>query len=149
MSNVIEAREYICTREKYLEVKELQKKVAATLKSERQALADYYQRRRKFYTALGIPIGNPDWNYDYKLDKYVSKYMKDGWTEPFPKEVYPEINARGLNIVYGMLKGKAYKQIEQKYREGNEPLYHVLSTCKDLNLDQDTITKIREEVENG
>lgn len=43
--------------------------------------------------------------------------------------------ARYYNIIYGMLRGRAYKQIEQKVREHNEPnKYRIQAMCAHENI---------------
>ena len=57
----------------------------------------------------------------------------------YPKFLFP-IDPRYLNIVYGLVKGRTYIQIEQKVREGNEPnSYGLDKVCRHYGIDSDLI----------
>ena len=54
--------------------------------------------------------------------------------------------ARAFNIVYGLLKGREYKQIERQTREGNEAVlfsntYYVGKVCEKYSVDYPKIMK--------
>ena len=137
-------RNYICDRETYLKLRGLQIQTAETLKKNRIETQQYYKKRADFYhIGKGTNVPQCQWFTDHSTN-----YERDGFIETI-KTVYPELDARGLNIVYGIIKGKKYKQIEPKIQELNDPMYVVLRVCEQLKFDQDLTTAIREEVENG
>ena len=136
-------KEYICNRDKFLEIKKLQKETAQSRKDINQQIKSYYKNRRDFYhNSRGVNV--PNWSSIFvktgeedivqtmgfgifkreihsKRDtgKWMDIYEQDGFTEKLPKKTDAE-EARHLNVIYGIIKGKEYKQIEQKVREGNE-----------------------------
>ena len=54
---------------------------------------------------------------------------------------------RCFNIIYGMVKGKSYKQIENKVRDYNEPSkFFLIRIIKEYNLDE---SKFEEAINYG
>ena len=46
-------------------------------------------------------------------------------------------HARHLNIVYSVIRGRKYRQVEQKYREHNEPdKYWIAKVCAEYGIDE-------------
>jgi hypothetical protein len=94
-------KNYIADRETYLTLKEVQKAIALEIKTARKA-------------------------YRQASSQWAKEVPRSMWAHP-KLELTPEaFNARELNIIYGMLRGKTYKQIEPKVKEGNEPSLYVL-----------------------
>jgi len=78
-------------------------------------------------------ITNPDYK-DYKV-------IHDSWRALKPcitnGEIYTKSYARNFNIVYSMIRGRTYKQVESKVRENNKPdLYEIKRIIKAFNLDE-------------
>jgi hypothetical protein len=138
-----ERKEYICNRDKFLELKELQKKVSASLKSNRIATQNFYQKRRDFYHSKGIHVPSTP---DYQINKeiWTTQYERDGFVDKLPTGEYSSQEARYLNIIYGIIKGKTYDQIEQKVREGNRPT-GILFYCTQFGIDKITTEIMRKE----
>lgn len=83
-------------------------------------------------------------------EKYKQLVRQEKWSEYI--HVLYDLNntrrkARVFNVVYSMLKGKSYKQIEPKIRDKNE-LYdgEIKVTCEKWNLPSDPFIK---EVKNA
>ena len=73
MSFTIVEKEYICSREKYLELKELQKKMAIDLKSIKNSKKVYYQKRREFYHSKGVNV--PEFKTTYVETGTIEKHI--------------------------------------------------------------------------
>ena len=126
-----EVKNYICDKEAYLKFKTLQKQIAKDGKIIRLSLQDYYKKRREFYHSKGINVPNHDQYdpslYDADTGTWADGYERDGfhYNNPF-KPINTELNeARYINVIYGILKGREYKNIETKVRKDNE-----LKRCK-------------------
>ena len=130
---VFTPRNYLCSKEKYLELKGLQKKMAELGKAERKANLAFRDARRKFYHDKGMQIPVSDWTQG-----------ENGFKFDWPKvEPFDKVEARYLNIIYGILRGKSYNKIEQKTREDNEITeYKMEKYCKKFGIDYLTIRHI-------
>jgi len=155
-------RDYISTKEKYLELKALQKKVAEEGKSFNNATKNYYQKRKEFYKAKGVNVPSScDYKYiqtgtgekevkhlfktekiSYPIGRFFSIYERDGFTEKLPDYITSS-HARNLNIIYGIIRGKTHKQIESKVRENKEPS-NLYEECLCLGFTPDETAEIFE-----
>lgn len=111
-------RNYITDRETYLKMKDMQKHIMTDSR-----------RARKAYRA---------WEAVRKLDK------DNLWNPPAPKEAYVDFkgfNPREFNIVYGIVKGRKYEEIEQKVKpETKYPKENnIKKICEAYKLPTETI----------
>jgi hypothetical protein len=93
-------KNYIADRKTYLALKDAQKAIALEIKTIRNLYREELSLWRK--------------TLPHDFEKLPSRSDLD-W-----------MHARELNIIYGMLRGRTYKQIEPKVKEGNEPSLYVL-----------------------
>ena len=70
---MITERKYICSKEKYLELKEIQKKISKTNKEDKLDFRNYFKARREFYHAKGQQVPN------YTAELIEDKTAKYGW----------------------------------------------------------------------
>jgi hypothetical protein len=126
MSEIIEQtviRDYIVSRQKYEELKALQIQIGVYGKLNQDAINQYYQARRTFYKNKGIPIPYDDPYYQNNDNgHYTSRDVYEGFefTETRVPYKIGKHEARYLNVIYGIIKGREYKTIEKKVRKGNE-----------------------------
>lgn len=109
------AKNFICDRETYFQMKADQKAIVEEVHSgagwaeHRKALDAWWAKR---------PDGDrSEWKKEEPVTPWVVTIAGD------------TTRRRAMNIVYGIVKGKPYKKIEQKYREGNEPPVNAIRTC--------------------
>lgn len=120
-------RNYICSREIYLQAKEYQKKLAEWGKH-----YDVYCRQKAAAQAE-YKIKNPE-PRRFSVEHGV-------WLQNYPHTFARgaiALEARHHNIVYAVIKGKVYSQVEVKVRKDNEPdlgLLEGLVTKYNINFD--------------
>ena len=90
------------TKENYLKLKEEVKKFAVEIKEDKKNLKNFQRE-------------NPN--------KYCGGMMENLRVK--------RRDARHYNIVYGLVRGRKYEQIEPKVREGNEPSWYKIEKIKD------------------
>lgn len=120
-------RNYICSREIYLQAKEYQKKLAEW---------------GKHYDGYCRQIADAQAEYRIKNPEPQRFSVEHrAWLRNYPYALSREaiaLEARHHNIVYAVIKGKAYSQIEVKVRKDNEPdlgLLEGITTKYNINFD--------------
>ena len=108
MEDTIIERKYICDRETYLRAKEQQKKFGPNADN-RKEIEEYYKQDREWWNS------KPEQRFGTVYSEWRLKTPKK------PICLSDKSEVRAHNIVYGLMKGKAYLQIEKKYRKDNEP----------------------------
>jgi hypothetical protein len=112
-TRVITDKEYICSKEKFLELKSIQKNIALQLHSEHNYWRSYYSERRKYYHSQGL-----------KVDTIIGSSITADILLKFKPlnilGIIPNDLPRYFNIMYSLIKGTKYQKIESKVREGNE-----------------------------
>lgn len=134
----------LTTRENYFKLKEQQclrlhpDKVKALVEEYKEALHKWIT----FKTTL------------YSVDPQTGEITvkEKGFEEqrgPRPEEPLCSDNfARELNIIYSMLRGKSYKQIEQKVAEHNEPRkYNIANVLSRIGVSYEDFTRVCGEIE--
>jgi hypothetical protein len=111
---------FIVSREKFLELKKEQKRIARSRKRENEDFRNYVKYRRQFYHSKGMQVPDVDTGSGFV---FIRKEFNIKPEEP-----------RYFNVIYSLIRGRSYEQIESKVREGNE-------------LDRDTIKKYCEKYE--
>ena len=109
----METKTYISTKEIFLKMKEEQK----SIKPEQERSRKAYQLWCKTHPNQSTLESNP-------ADAIY----------------YRGPNPRAMNIVYGLVKGRAYKQIERKTHEHNEPpKFQIYKICDKYKIDNKVI----------
>lgn len=146
IKNYVEVK-YITDSTTFFKMKEEQKLIAEELRTGKiryennKKLFEWYSKKPKDVEPqirklcdLGCYhyITNPDY------PAYLELINK--WKEIRPNAKgyrFTTSYARAFNIVYSMIRGKTYKQVEQKVRESNEPSYsEIKKIIKEYNLDE-------------
>ena len=133
-------KKYFVSKEKYLELREIQKTIAKEGKEDRQHRQAFFKARRQFYHGKGQQVPN-SFIYD-KIKGYVDADELYGFKFPGRKSLIDlgEYESRYVNIIYGLAKGKQYSQIERKVREGNEvDIFYLERYCKKYGVDFETV----------
>jgi len=137
-------KNYISTREQFLALKEEQKRLTSFIK---EGNAQYKKDLQEYRD--GLRVTPPEWREAEKLEWYYRKpkvtenEFADSYSKRYAewfhsgKHFYPN-NVREFNIVYGMVRGKSYKQIEIKVKKDNFPhLFEIKKIIKDYGLNED------------
>ena len=123
-------REYICTKETFLKMKADQIEMTHQRRTE-MYLKDYNEKYAEWIKLAPTEVKrfldetcptchhtkhgpNPDYNQYLILYKDWKSKAPD-----YPASLYTKERARLLNILYGIVRGKKYYQIEQKIRDDN------------------------------
>jgi hypothetical protein len=131
-------RTYICSREKFLELKGKQKEIVYNRKNASKNYRDYINARNLFYTSKGMTI--PDIIvYDARTQRLVKSDELHGFT--YQRIITPDDKeTRYFNVIYALVKGRTYQQIEQKVHEGNGlQQFYIKSYCDKYGVDYNTI----------
>ena len=127
--------DYVVSKEKFLELKEYQKSLVGLRREAKKAVADY---SRKLQSWRNSKPENASWQGTVYNDWL-------GLSPRFPS-VLEKNKARAFNILYGLLKGKKYEQIENpKKVDGstisdiNVAFNHII---KDFDLDREKIKQV-------
>lgn len=137
---IVQDKQGLVSRETYFQMKADQKALQAIGSAYRIYRQKLLARRREFYHKIlqGVVPNSelcllepPAKNECYYDAKYADWYE---YAEKHPVELPPDceltLDSRALNIVYGIVRGKEYKKIEQKINEGNNPSkYAIHSVC--------------------
>jgi hypothetical protein len=143
MSEIIDTKTYICSREKFLEMKEIQKKIAIQIHSDRSIDKQFYIKRRQYFNTIGVIVPSGQYTpYQYNTET-VDLYKKYGFTETKHYDKIIEVSnvpwdneARYFNVIYGLIKGRKYSEIEPTVREGKElEPYKMKLYCKKYDID--------------
>ena len=136
--------DYTFDRETFLRLKELQKLTAEDGKKGRIQQQKYLKARRDFYHDRGVYVPSNVWGWSKVKQEYVNFDKEAGFTYTIEEITYKGYeNARYLNILYGIVKGKPYSKIEQKVREGNELDLSILkNTCINLGVDWKKVEEV-------
>lgn len=147
-------KDYISDRETYLRLKQLTKDTAKSIKDNNQAIKSYYKNRADFYhNSRGVNVPTYSGNFistgiekievkglfrnriiERPIGKWMDVYEQDGFTEKLPTKL-SKIEARYLNIIYGIIKGKEYNKIEVKVKEKNEiTSSNIIGYCTKFHL---------------
>lgn len=138
---------FIVSREKFLELKKEQKRIARSRKKENKEFKDYVKYRRLFYKSKGQQV--PDYvsiveGYG-KDTHYTSNDEKNGFIHSYIGRTTNNVKAeepRYFNVIYGIVRGRSYAQIEPKVRKGNELRRDAIEKyCKKYGVDERTITE--------
>jgi hypothetical protein len=132
MSEITDTKTYICSREKFLEMKEIQKKIAVQIHSDHLINKQFYIKRRQYFNSMGTTVPNG-----------YSAQQEAGFTETIKYTKLIDISndtcnseARYFNVIYGIIKGRKYSEIESKVREGKElDPYYMERYCKKYGID--------------
>ena len=107
----------LCDKETFLKMKEYQKLFPAEIRAAKQKFKQKNsavdKELKEFFEKKGT--AKIDWEEYYKIQEKRRFSFK--WNLDF------SMYAREFNIVYGMVRGKSYKQIEPKVKEGNVPSF--------------------------
>ena len=125
---------HIVSKEVYLQMKIDQKIING--KDIDPAIVEYNQKREEWENTTPLrPEKIPLLQRHKILSEYEDKF--NAWRTSVPKRPWTmEADPRSINIVYAIVKGKDYKQVEVKVREGNEPrMYKVIEVCKHYGID--------------
>lgn len=137
---------YITDRETFFRMKDVQKAIAEELKSGKlhekylKDIEDWLSKEpvkvpmyKKVLCNLGCYHDTPNecyGNYKKALDEWQVK------RPDYNNKIYNSEYARHFNIVYSMIRGRSYKEIEPKVRKNNGPsTYSIKSILKEYNLD--------------
>lgn len=136
--------DYLFDRETYLRLKELQKLTAEDGKDYRIQHTKYLQARRDFYHGKSMNVPSSYYGWSKTEQNYVNLDKEAGFIYNGEYgETKGYANARYLNIIYGIVKGKPYNKIEQKVEKGNEvDTYTLKACCNDLGVDWEKIRDI-------
>jgi hypothetical protein len=121
-------RNYLCDKETYLTMKKDQKMLAGNKEADKLK----YNYNFDYYVWLERkPIKKDNITFE------TLRSFQEEWRKQEPqKPHFMAIDARSMNIVYSMIKGKSYSQVEQKVREHNEPSkYQIGKICSLYNID--------------
>lgn len=117
-------KNYITDHETYFKMKEEQKVISREAKTK--------ELKSKYYKDISI------WEKS-RGPKEPANY----WYNRRPTYKYDEIYARHHNIIYSIVNGKTYKQVEGKVREHNEPLRTtLLRIIKEYNLNESDFSEV-------
>jgi len=118
-------KKFFVSKEKYLELKEIQKKITKEGREARQHFQAFIKARRQFYHSKG---------------QQVPAINEFAFPERTPFIDLGAHEARYVNIIYGLVKGKQYPQIERKVREGNEvDNFQLERYCRKYGVDYETV----------
>jgi hypothetical protein len=134
----METRTYICSREKFLELKGKQKEIAYNRKNASRHYQEYINARNLFYTSKGMTT--PDFVIvDDRTHRTVLSDTHYGFT--YPRIMTPaDKEARYFNVIYALVKGRTYQQIEQKVHERNGlKQFYIKEYCDKYGVDYNTI----------
>ena len=130
----------IVTKEKFLELKEQQKDIIRSNKLNRKDHKNYINERRKYYHSKGMKI--PGNNYYDDDGNYIDVDKQNGFKYEFSNnyKTYSIQESRYFNIIYGLIRGRAYLQIESKVKKGNElSQFYMKMKCDQYKIDYDKI----------
>lgn len=120
-------KKFFVSKEKYLELKEIQKKIAKG-----REVRQHYQvfiKARQFYHSKG-----------QQVPAIVYEPNEISFPERTPLVELGAREARYVNIIYGLVKGKQYPQIERKVRDGNEvDNFYLERYCNKYGVDFVTV----------
>lgn len=136
-------KNWICTKEKYLELKALQKRATDIGKIARKNRVVYILARRTFYKSKGMQVPGSFFGYEREEGSYSIDERNGFKWENVKTEKLDAYEARYLNIIYGVVKGRTYNQIEQKTREGHGvDSYYLEKYCKKYGIDRNLLEKV-------
>lgn len=121
-------RMYLVSHDVFVRMKEYQKAIVAEKKT------------KTILTAYNKAVD--DW-YNTKPQGYGQE--RDAWNQarPVRPTILQDDEARHFNIVYSIVKGKVYSQVEQKVREHNEPSEDSISSIlKAWDISKDDFDKM-------
>lgn len=140
-TNVNEKR-FLVSREIYLQMKQDQKVIAQSGTDARFYQHKLVERRRQYFHSKGMQVPNDCYIDSRDPKKDFSDYGERSWSykerhkdwyeyakqNPIekPSSQKLDLDARALNIVYGIIRGREYSEIEPKVREGNEPSNYLI-----------------------
>lgn len=115
-------RNYLCDRETYLAMKQDQKLLMG--KDDAKALIEKYNTEKNQWYEQAPDLGNSRSFTERTI-------LQKDWKSKEPIEPrFLKLNPRAMNIVYSIIKGKTYKQIEKKVRDHNQPKkYFIEKIC--------------------
>jgi hypothetical protein len=117
---------YITDYDTYIKIKNLVKDIATELKT--QEKYKILNEKYKDWTESEPKSNSVEYTEWYKSRPNFLDYNR----------IYNSYNARHLNIIYSMIRGKSYHKIENKFRENNNPSASKLKQLiKEFNLELD------------
>jgi hypothetical protein len=152
-------RVYLCSKETFIEMKAEQKAIATILKNSKKITDEYltahsewfalepYKNKvpdpSNFIECLACKVTHKEPNEEYK--KYVLARTEWMCKQPLLPNFYVlKQRARVHNIIYGIVRGRTYEQIENKVKEHNLPsAYGLRDIIKEYGMDQDKFTTLK------
>lgn len=124
---------FIVSREKFLELKKEQKRIARSRKRENKEHRNYVKYRRQYYHSKGMQVPNAD--------------IAGGFVYLRQESTLEASEARYFNVIYSIIRGRSYERIESKNREGNllRP-FAMEKFCKKYGVDYKVIENLIWEV---
>ena len=111
-------KNFICEKAVYLQMKADQKAIVNEVHTHEMGSA-FRKEMDAWWAEKPAISGVTEWRKAEPVAPWVVKLAQDSERR------------RAMNIIYGIVKGKPYRKIEQKYREGNEPSeYHIKECCE-------------------
>ena len=129
----------LVTREIYFQIKQDQKTIQSFTKACRQQDRKVLEQRRQYFHTRGTTVPSdtllyiPTWDPDRAKhpDWYAYLQTETSISQPLLPQNLKILDSRALSIVYGMIRGKSYRQIEAKYRKGNGPSKYAIQKVLD------------------
>ena len=140
IKNYVEVK-YITDSTTFFKMKEEQKLIAEEQKLIAEELDEWYSKKPKDVKPLIRKLRDLGC-YHYITNPDYPAYLEliNKWKEIRPNAKgyrFTTSYARAFNIVYSMVRGKTYKQVEKKVRDNNEPSYsEIKKIIKEYNLDE-------------
>lgn len=120
---------FIVSREKFLELKQTQKRIVRSRKIENKDYKDYVKYRRLFYHSKGMQVPN---------DSIDSGFIYSRKTTTLEAQ-----EARYFHIIYSLIRGRSYAQIEPRVHEEHElERVRMDKYCKKYGVDFETIRSL-------
>jgi len=133
-------KSFICSKEKYLELKARQIDIARSGKIRNKDFRDYINARRQFYRLKGMITPSTSYNEN---GENIDKRNGFNYQRKDDYPLYDNPEPRYYNVIYALIKGKTYKQVEFKVRDGNElDRYYVEKYCKKYGIDYEIIKSL-------
>lgn len=133
---------YVTDKDTYISMKKLQKSIAKELKKP-EIMDNYYKShndwlsRKPSTPSIISKICDLGHEHNYESPDHINWKKEEPTKISNYCEVYNSKFARHFNIIYSMIKGRSYKQIESKVRSDNDPHIWILDRIiKAYSLDR-------------
>lgn len=129
--------DYVISREEFLKLKEYQKSLVGLRREVKKSWADYSRERQSWWNKI------PEARWGRAYDEWQNAEPSWNKIKTDPTKEY----TRAFNILYGLLKGKPYEQIERKTDKENKCVFtrlnvEFLKVIKDFNLNKEALKPI-------